>query len=72
LVPNHIEKFKIMKKYFENSANSRRANCPKTKSWLLGHALWLAVLLAYLGLATVQAASKIAAWGDNSYGATTV
>jgi hypothetical protein len=47
----------------QKSPDSRRANCPETKSWPLGQAIWLAVLLAHLGLATVQATPEIAAWG---------
>ncbi|MEK7677778.1 MAG: formylglycine-generating enzyme family protein [Verrucomicrobiota bacterium] len=33
-----------MKTHFEESAHSRRANCPGTNSWPLGQAIWLAVL----------------------------
>ena len=38
------EKPKIMKTHLEKSADSHRANCPETKSWPLGQAIWLAVL----------------------------
>ena len=57
-----------MKTHFEKSAGSRRAHCPETKSRPLGHPIWLAVLLAYLGLATVQAAPDIAAWAGKGSG----
>jgi hypothetical protein len=59
LKPNHNEKSKIMKTHFEKSADSRRANCPETKSWPLGHAIWLAVLcLAIWFSVTVQALAQ--------------
>ena len=66
--PNHHEKFKIMKTHFEKSVGSRRANCPKTKSRPLGHAIWLAVLLAHLCLTSGQAAPEVTAWGLNASG----
>ena len=50
LIPNQNEKFNIMKTSFKESADSRRANGPKTKSWSLGHAVWPTVLLAHHGL----------------------
>ena len=62
------KRFSIMKTHFEKSPDRHRANCPETNSWPLGHAIWLAVLLAHLGLATVQATPEIAAWGVSCKG----
>jgi len=55
--------FKIMKTHFKKTADRRRANFPDTKSWTSSAAVWLAMLLAHIGLATVQAAPEIVAWG---------
>jgi len=38
-----------MKTHFERSADSRRVDCLETKSWPLGQAIWLAVLLSLAG-----------------------
>jgi formylglycine-generating enzyme required for sulfatase activity len=48
-----------MKTLLQQSAGSRRVNYPETKSCPLGRAIWLAVLLAHLGLASAQTPAEL-------------
>jgi formylglycine-generating enzyme required for sulfatase activity len=47
-----------MKTHFEESADTRRATGPETKSWPLGHAIWLAVLCLALWAAGPRASAQ--------------
>ena len=42
---------------------SRRVKHPETRSWALGHAVWLSLLLSHLALTTVRGAPNVVAWG---------
>jgi alpha-tubulin suppressor-like RCC1 family protein len=57
------EKFITMRTTSEDLACSGDGPCPATKCWKLGHTIWLTLLLAHLGLATVHAAPEVVAWG---------